>query len=37
MNQIRQVYGDRLADPETILELTVALGVQRPSPASTAQ
>ncbi len=27
MNQIRQVYGDRLGDPGTILELTVALGV----------
>ncbi len=27
MNQIRQVYGDRLGDPDTILELTVALGV----------
>ena len=27
MNQIRQVYGDRLDDPETILELTVALGI----------
>jgi hypothetical protein len=29
MNQIRQVYGDRLNDPGTILELTVALGGQR--------
>lgn len=27
MNQIRQAYGDRLDDPETILELTVALGI----------
>lgn len=27
MNQIRQVYGDRLDDPEVILELTVALGM----------
>jgi hypothetical protein len=32
MNQIRQAYGDRLADPDTILELTVALGAQRRSP-----
>lgn len=28
MNQIRQAYGDRLKDPELILELTVALGVE---------
>lgn len=27
MNQIRQVYGDRLDDPQVILELTVALGI----------
>lgn len=27
MNQIRQVYGDSLDDPNTILELTVALGI----------
>ena len=26
LNQIRQLYGDRLNDPDTILELTVALG-----------
>jgi DNA-binding PucR family transcriptional regulator len=29
MNQIRQLYGDRLNDPDTILELTVALGIPR--------
>lgn len=27
MNQLRQLYGDRLNDPAAILELTVALGV----------
>lgn len=27
MNQIRQAYGDRLNDPRTILELTVAVGL----------
>ena len=27
MNQLRDLYGDRLNDPQTILELTVALGV----------
>ena len=27
MNQIRQVYGDRLDNPEVIFELTVALGI----------
>ncbi len=33
MNQIRQAYGDRLGDPRTILELTVALGAgERLSP-----
>ena len=26
MNQIRDLYGERLTDPRTILELTVALG-----------
>ena len=31
MNQIRQLYGDRLNDPEAILELTVALGIPRHS------
>ena len=30
MNQIRQLYGDRLNDPDVILELTVALGIPRP-------
>ena len=27
MNQLRELYGDRLNDPRTILELTVALGI----------
>ena len=30
MNQIRQLYGDRLNDPDTILELTVALAFPAP-------
>ena len=35
MNQIRHAYGDRLSDPDTILELTVALGAgERSSPSS---
>lgn len=29
MNQIRQLFGDRLSDPMTVLELTVALGIPR--------
>jgi hypothetical protein len=29
MTQLRELYGDRLSDPQTILELTVALGVSR--------
>ena len=29
MTQLRELYGDRLNDPQTILELTVALGVPR--------
>lgn len=29
MTQLRELYGDRLNDPRTILELTVALGVLR--------
>ncbi|MBB6628167.1 helix-turn-helix domain-containing protein [Nocardioides sp. KIGAM211] len=28
MNQLRDLYGDRLDDPETVLELVVALGVR---------
>ena len=36
MNQIRQLYGDRLNDPNTILELTVALGIPRPLLGDTA-
>lgn len=27
MNQIRELYGDRLTDPDVVLELTVALGI----------
>lgn len=34
MTQIRQAYGDQLADPEKILELTVALGIPRSSTES---
>ncbi len=34
MTQLRELYGDRLEDPRTILELTVALGVP-PSPRPT--
>jgi DNA-binding PucR family transcriptional regulator len=32
MTQIRELYGDRLTDPESVLELTLALA--RPTPAS---
>lgn len=32
MNQIRQVYGDRLNDPGVILELTVAVGIPAEPP-----
>lgn len=28
MNQLRELYGERLNDPQTILELTVALGLE---------
>ena len=31
MGQLRELYGDRLEDPDTVLELTIALGV---SPAA---
>jgi hypothetical protein len=27
MTQLRELYGDRLNDPQTILELTVALAI----------
>ncbi len=27
MNQLRELYGDRLNDPQTVLELTIALGL----------
>lgn len=29
MSQLRELYGERLGDPQTILELTVALGLSR--------
>ena len=29
MNQVRQLYGERLNDPGVVLELTVALGIPR--------
>jgi hypothetical protein len=32
MTQLREFYGDRLNEPRTILELTVALGVSRHQP-----
>lgn len=32
MNQIRQLYGERLNDPKMVLELTVALGISPPPP-----
>jgi DNA-binding PucR family transcriptional regulator len=32
MTQLRELYGDRLNDPRTILELTVALGVSGRQP-----
>lgn len=34
MTQIRQAYGERLNDPDAILELTVALGVSHSAPTS---
>lgn len=34
MGQLRELYGDRLNDPQTILELTVALGVAPVSQAA---
>jgi hypothetical protein len=30
MGQLRELYGDRLEDPRTVLELTIALGVSPP-------
>jgi hypothetical protein len=29
MTQVRELYGDRLEDPRTVLELTIALGAAR--------
>jgi hypothetical protein len=34
MTQLRQLFGDRLDDPQTILELTVALGIPTPIEAT---
>ena len=31
MGQLRELYGDRLDDPATVLELTIALGAAQPS------
>lgn len=31
MTQLRELYGDTLGDPQTVLELTVALGIPAPS------
>jgi hypothetical protein len=31
MGQLRELYGDRLDDPTTVLELTIALGATQPS------
>ncbi|TYP86416.1 PucR family transcriptional regulator [Blastococcus xanthinilyticus] len=33
MTQLRELYGPRLEDPQTVLDLTVALGVAVPPPA----
>jgi hypothetical protein len=32
MTQLRELYGERLTDPETVLELTVALAVLPTAP-----
>ena len=32
MNQLRELYGDRLDDPETVLALTMALAEDEPTP-----
>jgi DNA-binding PucR family transcriptional regulator len=34
MGQLRDLYGDRLEDPATVLELTIALGAAHPSRSS---
>ncbi len=31
MGQLREAFGDRLEDPDHILELTIALGLEKPS------
>ncbi|HEV7725830.1 MAG TPA: helix-turn-helix domain-containing protein [Modestobacter sp.] len=35
MGQLRELYGDRLEDPQTVLELTVALGIRDVGAAGT--
>ena len=32
MGQLRELYGDRLDEPATVLELTIALGSDQPTP-----
>ncbi|WP_347565447.1 helix-turn-helix domain-containing protein [Nocardioides sp. IC4_145] len=34
LGQLREAYGDRLEDPRTVLDLTLALGVAEPEPVS---
>jgi DNA-binding PucR family transcriptional regulator len=36
MGQLRDLYGDRLEDPATVLELTIALGADQPMRSSNA-
>ena len=37
MGQLRELYGDRLDDPATVLELTLALGADVPVEMGTAR
>jgi len=32
LGQLRELYGKRLEDPRTVLELTIALGADLPAP-----
>ncbi len=34
MGQLRELYGDRLEDPDSVLELTIALGAAQPNRSS---
>ena len=34
MGQLRELYGDRLEDPDSVLELTIALGAAKPNRSS---